>query len=145
MIDREGTFHPPAAVALGIPWQQLLVVRPQNAQEELWAIDQALRCAGVAAVWAPLNRIGTHDFRRLQLAAESSEAVGLLLRNKPWRKEPSWAHMQIAVTPLASEEDIERGKQAGVAESHVKLARERLLESLETHLHNSPETTATTH
>ena len=99
VVDREKTFYPPAAVALGIPWEQLLVVRPRNAKEELWAIDQSLRCAGVAAVWAPLVKIGAHDFRRLQLAAESSEVVGLLLRDSPWRKEPSWAHVQIAVAP----------------------------------------------
>ena len=104
VIDREKTFYAPAAAALGIPWPKLLVVQPRNAQDELWAIDQALRCAGVAAVCAPLAKLGAHDFRRLQLAAESSEAVGLLLRDSPWRKQPSWAHVQLAVTPLASGE-----------------------------------------
>ena len=104
VVDRDKTFSPPAAVALGIPWEQLLIVQPHNAQEELWAIDQSLRCAGVAAVWAPLKKIGDHDFRRLQLAAESGEVVGLLLRDTPWRKEPSWAHVQIAVSSLASGE-----------------------------------------
>lgn len=94
IVDRGQTFYPPAAAALGIPWRQLLVVRPKNSQDELWTLDQALRSPGVAAVWAPLKQIGTRDFRRLQLAAESSEAIGFLLRDTPWHKQPSWAHVQ---------------------------------------------------
>ena len=124
VIDREKTFYAPAAVALGIPWPQLLVVQPQNAQDELWAIDQSLRCAGVAAVWAPLAKLGAHDFRRLQLAAESSEAVGLLLRDAPWRKEPSWAHVQLVVTPLAERKPFgESGRRLRVETIRIRGAK----------------------
>jgi folylpolyglutamate synthase/dihydropteroate synthase len=65
--DPAGEFHAPAAAALGLNPQQILVIRPPNAVEELWALDQSLRCEGVAIVWATLQRLGDHDFRRLEL------------------------------------------------------------------------------
>jgi hypothetical protein len=102
VVDRRQTFYPPAAAALGIDLERLILVRPKTAQDEVWAIDQALRCAGVAAVWAQLEKLGGHDFRRLQLAAESGGAVGLFVRPAWLRGQPSWAHLQIAVTPIAS-------------------------------------------
>jgi protein ImuA len=55
VVDRSGWFHPPAI----LPWLgregsglQLVVARPSRDEDEIWAIDQGLRCAGVAAVLA---------------------------------------------------------------------------------------------
>lgn len=52
VVDRAGWFHPPAV----LPWlgdsRQLVVARPSSDDDEIWAIDQALRCPGVAAVVA---------------------------------------------------------------------------------------------
>lgn len=55
VVDRTGWFHPPAV----LPWftgsapaVQLVVARPSRDDDELWAVDQALRCPGVAAVVA---------------------------------------------------------------------------------------------
>lgn len=52
VVDRQRRFYPPAAAAWGIDLSRLIVVHPASEAEELWAIDQALRCRGVAAVWA---------------------------------------------------------------------------------------------
>lgn len=99
VLDRAKTFYPPAALALGIARESLIVVRPASAADELWAIDQTLRSSAVAAVWAPLEKLSGHDFRRLQLAAEQSNAVGLFVRPARMRWQPSWAHVQIVCTP----------------------------------------------
>jgi two-component system chemotaxis sensor kinase CheA len=49
------------------------------------------------------------------------------------KDDPALGHLPvIAVTSLASEEDMQRGKLAGIDEYHVKLDRERLLVSLRT-------------
>jgi hypothetical protein len=102
VIDRAKTFYPPAALALGVAAASLIIVRPATAADELWAIDQALRSSAVAAVWAPLEKLSAHDFRRLQLAAEQSGAVGLFLR-PPWtRWQPSWAHVRVVCAPTSS-------------------------------------------
>ena len=46
----------------------------------------------------------------------------------------------IALTTLAAEEDVERGKAVGVDEYHIKLDKERLMESV--HKYAQPKTTA---
>jgi hypothetical protein len=122
VVDRTGWFHPPAVM----PWlgdeRRLVVARPSRDDDEIWAIDQALRCTGVAAVLAwPRARAGrsaatrgsrfagsplggglqqwSTAMRRWQLAAASSGAVGLFVRPLATRGEPSWAEARIAVSP----------------------------------------------
>jgi len=107
IVDRRGWFHPPAVMGWlqgdaggGQQAPQCIVARPSRDDDEAWAIDQALRCSGVAAVLACPGTIHPTTMRRWQLAARSSGAVGLLLRPETARREPSWAEARIAVTPL---------------------------------------------
>lgn len=132
VVDRSGWFHPPAM----LPWlgregggPQLIVARPSRDEDEIWAIDQALRCSGVAAVlawprmqtgdggpWpAAARRAPPHArqqwsiaMRRWQLAARSSGVVGLFVRAAAARREPSWAEVRIAVTPRPGGTLLER-------------------------------------
>jgi hypothetical protein len=99
VMDQEQRFYPPAAAALGIDLETTIVVRPQSRQDELWTLDQALRCGGVAAVWAPLDSIDDRTFRRLQLAAEEGGALGLLVRPLKRRGRPSWSDVQFCIEP----------------------------------------------
>lgn len=96
VLDRDQSFYPPAA-ASRFSMQHLIVVRPANDRDESWALDQALRCAGVAAVLAWPRRLAGHTFRRLQLAAEQGGGVGLLIRPAAARQEPSWAQVRLLV------------------------------------------------
>jgi hypothetical protein len=102
VVDRSGTFYPPAAAARRLDLNSLVVVHPANERDEQWALDQALRCEHVAAVLAWPRRLNDHAFRRLQLAAEISGAMGLLLRPASAQREPSWADVRMMVTPRAS-------------------------------------------
>lgn len=104
VVDRGGRLYPPAVM----PWlsssvgsgSQMIVVRPAHDDDEAWAIDQALRCPGVAAVVAWPRRVQATAMRRWQLAARSSHAVGLFVRPCRARREPSWAAHRIVVTSL---------------------------------------------
>ncbi len=96
-------FYPPAAVVWGLDLSQLLIVRPRKKADELWALDQALRCPAVAAVWSPLRELDSRAFRRLQLAAEQGRGLGLFLRPAAARNQPSWADVRLLVQPLAGE------------------------------------------
>ncbi len=108
VVDRTEWFHPPAV----LPWltdgQQLVVARPGRDDDETWAIDQALRCSGVAAVVAwprPRGQARQRShwstaLRRWQLAARSSGAIGLLVRPQMALRDPSWAEARIGVAPL---------------------------------------------
>lgn len=72
----------PALAAQGLPPEALLWVRGEGAQHlsRLWAAEQALRCADVAAVlaWLPQVRVG--ELRRLQLAAAQHASLLFVLR-----------------------------------------------------------------
>jgi protein ImuA len=125
VIDRSGWFHPPAV----LPWladpRQLVVARPSRDDDEIWAIDQALRSDGVAAVVAwprsvaagaggsgraatGQRQLWTTAMRRWQLAARSSGAVGLVVRPEAAGREPSWAEARLAVEPLPGGSLLER-------------------------------------
>jgi hypothetical protein len=114
VMDRERRFYPPAAAALGIDLQRTLVVQARRPQEELWALDQALRCRGTAAVWARLDQLDWRWFRRLQLAVESGGGLGLLLRPARVLGQPSWSQVQLLVQPRVSH---------GPRRLHVEIAR----------------------
>jgi len=112
VIDRHGRFHPPAVM----PWLEgppagkpkaggaavgaIVVVRPSRDEDEIWAIDQALRCPGVTAVLAWPQRVSSTALRRLQLAARGSGTVGFLVRPVAARREPSWAEARLNVAAL---------------------------------------------
>ena len=84
VVDRSRRFYPPAAVRLGIELDRLVVVHATGSADHAWALDQVMRCPGVAAVLAwPETRRGkstARNLRRLQLAAEHSGVLGLLMR-----------------------------------------------------------------
>ena len=116
VVDRGQRFYPPAV----IPWldaladstgngggrPHLVVARPSRDDDELWTIDQALRCPGVAAVLAWPKRVPATAMRRWQLASRASGAVGLLVRGLSERVpagEPTWADAKLAISPMAGE------------------------------------------
>lgn len=102
VIDR-GSFYPPAAVLTGIEPERLIVVRVTQARDEAWALDQALRSAGVGAVLCATRRLTPRAARRLQLAAEISGGLGLLVRPASVRDEPCWAVARLLVEPLTGD------------------------------------------
>jgi hypothetical protein len=120
VVDRGQRFYPPAV----IPWldaladatgmgggrPHLVVARPSRDDDELWTIDQALRCPGVAAVLAWPRRVHATAMRRWQLASRASGAVGLLVRGLSERRpvgEPTWADAKVAISPVAGEPDAD--------------------------------------
>ena len=105
VTDRWRRFYPPAAVARGIETKDLIVVRSHDervmsAAEELWALDQALRCPAVGVVMAWLDRVDPRAFRRLQLAAEAGNTLALLLRPAKVQPLPTWSDVQLLVKPF---------------------------------------------
>lgn len=118
VVDRRGSFYPPAAVTWGVALEALVVVRAANEADELWAVDQVLRSDQVASVVAWPERLEGRVFRRLQLAAEEGGVVGMLIRSARYAREPSWAQTRLLV----------RG-EAGVGESEGRRVRLEALRS----------------
>ncbi|MGJ7509044.1 translesion DNA synthesis-associated protein ImuA [Variovorax sp. GT1P44] len=96
----------PSLSAHGLPVEALLWVRSEAASARLWACEQALRCADVAAVlaWLPQARMG--DLRRLQLAAAQHESLLFVLRPAASASSTSPARLRLQVA--LCEEDRSR-------------------------------------
>ncbi len=79
--DPRGEFYPPGAAAMGLSLDRLLILRPKDRAEQLWAMAECLRCRGVGACIAPVGRLSRIEARRLQLAAEAGGGIGVFLRS----------------------------------------------------------------
>jgi protein ImuA len=79
-FDTDRRLYPLALAALGIDLSRLILLRPERPGEQVWAVAECLRCKGVAAVVAALDRLSRVEARRLQLAAEAGGSTGILLR-----------------------------------------------------------------
>lgn len=86
-VDGNGSgesFYPPAAIALGIPAERMVIFRKGRGHRRadlVWALDQALRGGAAAAVFAEIGDwLDPTDARRLQLAAETGGTMLLLVR-----------------------------------------------------------------
>ncbi|MCH7591406.1 MAG: hypothetical protein IH989_01320 [Planctomycetes bacterium] len=105
VVDVCGDFYPPAVVRHGVSLDRIIVIRTTNEQDAFWAVDQSLRCPGVAVVIATLRHLDERLSRRLQLAAESSGAIGLILRPAHPRIK-SFAAVQMLVEGARRRRDI---------------------------------------
>jgi hypothetical protein len=118
VIDEEESLYPPAAAALGIDLERLILVRPGKAVrrsagvekqkklaaasvETLWAIEQALASRGVAVTFCRLQKLSARVFRRLQLAAERGGGLGFLIRPPTARGEPSWSDVRLGIEAMS--------------------------------------------
>ncbi len=87
----------PALAAEGLPIEALLRIRSEAPAASLWACEQALRCAEVAAVlaWLPQARVG--ELRRLQLAAARHAALLFVCRPMSVAGSASPARLRLQV------------------------------------------------
>ncbi|HEY2250283.1 MAG TPA: hypothetical protein VGH74_04445 [Planctomycetaceae bacterium] len=123
VIDERREFYPPAAVRLGLDLDRTIVVRPRNQQETIWALEQALRCPGVAATLSWIGQLPDRLFRRLQLAAEHGARLGLLMRPIEAVKTSTWADLRWLVQPVREEAST---IQAGLVQPVLNDVRSRL-------------------
>jgi len=72
-------LYGPGLAAFGLGSEQLILVRGRDEQQRLWAMEEALKCTGLAMVVGEVGRLDLGQSRRLQLAAEASGVTALLL------------------------------------------------------------------
>lgn len=125
LVDPRGVLYAPALVGVGIDPGQMVVVRGgEHGLQEVrgaasgraaggvedcwsgceagyWALEQALRCRGVAAVWGMVPTADARWLRRLQLAAEEGGTLGVFLRPASVLRYPTWSGIQWQVRPPA--------------------------------------------
>jgi protein ImuA len=87
----------PALRAHGIVSERLLCVQAEKPSARLWATEQALRCADVAAVLAWLPQSRSEDLRRLHLCAQAGEKLLVVFRSLQARTQSSPARLRLEV------------------------------------------------
>ena len=94
VFDPDEAFYPPGAAGWGIDLNRTVVLRGGAVRDRAWAIDQALQCDAVAAVWGPLPAVDARWLRRFQLSAEQSGCIGLFVRPATAPRVPAWCETQ---------------------------------------------------
>ena len=74
-----GDLYAPGLGAFGLDPGAVILALAAGRAELLWAIEEGLRCRGLAAVLGEADKVDLAAGRRLQLAAEAGGATGLLL------------------------------------------------------------------
>lgn len=90
--------YAPALAAAGLDISRHLVVRPEQSRDVLWAAEQGLRSGCCAAVLLWIERLSGREARRLQLAAESGAAWGLVFRPPAAAREHSPAALRLEMS-----------------------------------------------
>ena len=94
--------YPPALRDIGVDVARVLLIRPRNQREALWAVQQALGTGACSAVlgWLPETSLGFANLRRLLLAARQGEAWGCLFRPAQAAESASAAELRLHLSPL---------------------------------------------
>ena len=92
-------FEPfgPSLGAQGVPGERLLCIRADKPTARLWAAEQALRCADVAAVLAWLPQSRSAELRRLHMAAQQHNKLLFVFRGLNVRQDSSPARLRLLV------------------------------------------------
>lgn len=93
--------YPQALGGIGVDVGKILLIRPRNRYEALWAMEQALRIGACSAVlgWLSEKSLGFSNLRRLLLAARQGEAWGSLFRPAQAAKGASAAELRLHLSP----------------------------------------------
>ena len=102
VLDPSRQFYPHPATAIGIAPQQLIILHTKRSTEAIWALEQAVRCRGFAAVLWRAVRPTLRHLRRLQHACKQYDTLGLLLRAETTRRQPTAARTRLRVTATAA-------------------------------------------
>jgi protein ImuA len=102
------TVFPPALRLFGVEPDRVIFIDLKREKDGHWAMEEALKCEGLAAVVGELREIDFTASRRLQLAVEQSRVTGLLLRPEPKKQNTTAcvARWKIKPLPSALEEEM---------------------------------------
>jgi protein ImuA len=82
---------------------QIIFIDLQKEKDLLWAVEEALKCEGLAAVVGEIPEMSFTASRRLQLATEQSRVTCFLLRNRPRSINPIACVARWKITLLPTE------------------------------------------
>lgn len=98
---------------LGIDLSQLLVIRPGDQQQALWAAEQCLKSDCCHTVLSWLQNLEIHQVKRLQLAAKQSRAVQVIFRQQQTQGLSLPVTLSMSLQPQAQGLRIKVNKRIG--------------------------------
>lgn len=109
--------YAPALTRHGVKLERLAWLCPNRTGDALWSAEQTLRSGAVAAVLLWSHRAQDTELRRLQLAAETGNALGFIYRRPSALKSASPAALRLLLEPTESGLKVDlikvRGGQKG--------------------------------
>ena len=90
--------YAPALAGLGIDLSRVLLIEPKRDRDVLWSMEKALRTSstGMVLAWPPKLQQG--QVRRLQLAAEAGQTLGVVFNTLDYG--PSPAALRLKLKPV---------------------------------------------
>jgi len=82
-IGASRKLFPPALKGFGVDPDRIIFIDLKKDKEILWAIEEALKCEGLATVVGEIPEMNFTVSRRLQLAVEQSRVTGFIHRYRP--------------------------------------------------------------
>lgn len=118
--------YAPALASFGLDLSHVLLVHPKTTTDALWAVEQGLRSGTCGAVLAWPKQVDQQALRRLQLAAETGKAWGILFRDPAEQAQSSPAALRLRLEARNGDTAVQvlkcRGGNAG-AELVLDLSR----------------------
>ena len=105
--------YPPALRQWGVNLSRVLIVRPKEAREALWAAEQALSSGNCAAVLLWSKELDDAASRRLQLAAEAGQSWAIAFRPLHALSQPSAAALRLRLKAGETGTDLDIVKSRG--------------------------------
>lgn len=110
-------LYAPALVQAGINTEQVLVVRlDTSCKDALWSMEKALQTENCGLVLAWQNWLPSKVLRRLQLAADTGDTLGVLFKHHDSEHSPS---------PIRLKIEDSYAENAGFNESEVTVIKAR--------------------
>ncbi|MEX0964624.1 MAG: translesion DNA synthesis-associated protein ImuA [Pseudohongiellaceae bacterium] len=110
-------LYAPALVQAGINTEQVLVVKlDTSCKDALWSMEKALQTENCGLVLAWQNWLPTKVLRRLQLAADTGDTLGVLFKHHDSEHSPS---------PIRLKIEDSYSENAGFNESEITVIKAR--------------------
>jgi len=102
-IGLSATIFPLSLKAYGVEPDKVIFIHLLKDRDVLWVMEEALKCAGLAAVVGEVRELDFKQSRRLQLAVEQSHVTGFVLRNPSKKMGSTACAARWQVRPVKSE------------------------------------------
>ncbi len=123
-ISTARRLFPASLRTFNVEPERIIFMDVKTEKDVLWIMEEALKCAGLAAVVAEISNLSLIESRRLQLAVEENGVTGFILRKDARKANSTVATARWQISPLPS--DTEDGLPGlGFPRWQVKLLKVR--------------------